>query len=498
VANKKPNRLLLNARRSLASPNHCRLPMSRSEMADAINAALHLIFPDRKDLASYYVDHRWIGKLERGEHHWASPERRAALRAVTGIATDRELGLHKPRNSDRSATSNTLPHDAGNASSRTRQLSEPGETERRKNIGIPAAHRSVEAITIAPPVHAVPQGPTVSPRPSGLTHLPTEQRPSAVGNGFADATVTGDLDMSSGDWNSFSIVTRMLAQQRQTVAPEALLRLVEAHRDCLSALFRKARPSDAVHADLGAMLGEASIVASRLWSAQGNRVLALAHCASARELADRLGDPRVGAIARIFESNLHSEAAMLIEANGDVMIGLRLLEEATAASSYLSPAARARVAAEQAQTYAALQLPREAHAALERARTAADGITPEDRTGLFSDWSTSRLDVYEGTCLLLVGQPAKAVAALEPVVTNSEHDRDNTNVVLAAKVDLAGAYAAVGELEESCRLLGDTFEQLTTIGNLRGIGRAHRARERLAQWNGESPVRDLDARMFAA
>jgi hypothetical protein len=324
------------------------------------------------------------------------------------------------------------------------------------------------------------------------------QRLLAFADDSGGATETADLDLPSGDWNSFSVVTSMLAQQRQAVEPQALLKLAEAHRDCLSALFRKARPSDAVHADLGAMLGEASIVASRLWSAQGNRLLALAHCAFARNLADRLGNLRLGATARIFESNLRSEAATMIEADGDIMIGLRLLEEAAAASDYLGSAARARVAAEQAQAYAAVQLPQEARAALERARKAADDITPEDRAGLFSDWNATRLDVYEGTCHLLVGEQAKAIAALEPVVKKSEQDRANTNVVLAAKVDLASAYAAAGELEKSCHLLGDTFEQLTAMGNLRGIGRAHRARDRLTRWNGETPVKELDARISAA
>jgi hypothetical protein len=129
------------------------------------------------------------------------------------------------------------------------------------------------------------------------------------------------------EWNSFSTMTSMLAQQRQAVSPSALLGMVEAHRDCLSTLFRKAERAP-VRADIGAMLAEASIVASRLWSAQGNRALAVAHCAYVRQLGDRLGNARISATARIFESSLHSEAATLMEADGDIMIGLRLLDEA--------------------------------------------------------------------------------------------------------------------------------------------------------------------------
>jgi hypothetical protein len=73
--------------------------MSREELADAVNAALDRVYPDGR-LASQYVDARWVGKLERGEHRWPSLERRAALRLVFGVLTDDELGLYSPRRSE--------------------------------------------------------------------------------------------------------------------------------------------------------------------------------------------------------------------------------------------------------------------------------------------------------------------------------------------------------------------------------------------------------------
>ncbi|MGC4856425.1 hypothetical protein ACLQ24_24385, partial [Micromonospora sp. DT4] len=51
----------------------------------------------RQSLTAHYVDFRWIGKLERGEHRWPSDERRAALRSVLGTANDSGLGLYSPR-----------------------------------------------------------------------------------------------------------------------------------------------------------------------------------------------------------------------------------------------------------------------------------------------------------------------------------------------------------------------------------------------------------------
>ena len=110
-ANRRPNELLIKARGRLASPYHPGRRMSRAELADAVNVALDELYPDR-NLSSYYVDGRWIGKLERGEHHWASPERRAALRKVLGAATDHELGLCKPRHVERGVSAPLLGEPA--------------------------------------------------------------------------------------------------------------------------------------------------------------------------------------------------------------------------------------------------------------------------------------------------------------------------------------------------------------------------------------------------
>lgn len=113
----------------------------------------------------------------------------------------------------------------------------------------------------------------------------------------------------------------------------------------------------------------------------------------------------------------------------------------------------------------------------------------------FSDWNSSRLHIYEGTCHVLLGDAAKAVTVLDNTIRALESDLANVNVLLAARVDLALAYAHGGDLEHGCQLLADTYARLTDIGNYRGINRARRARTRLARWNHERPVRELDARI---
>ncbi|RKR88397.1 hypothetical protein BDK92_2718 [Micromonospora pisi] len=98
-----PNTRLRGARRRLPSPVRTGQCLSRTELADAANRALDCLYPGR-DLTVHYVDFRWIGKLERGEHRWPSEERRAALRHVLDAPTDTELGLYSPRRTDSTLT----------------------------------------------------------------------------------------------------------------------------------------------------------------------------------------------------------------------------------------------------------------------------------------------------------------------------------------------------------------------------------------------------------
>ncbi|ATL67088.1 helix-turn-helix domain-containing protein [Nocardia terpenica] len=313
---------------------------------------------------------------------------------------------------------------------------------------------------------------------------------------FQDADPVGSFVRSQPISNraiaSFTAVTRLLASQRQCIAPDALLNLIAAHRDSVAALFRSAQ-DESIKNQLGFLLGETSIVASRLWSAVGDRAMALANCAFARRLAGVINSPVLGGIAYIFESNLRSDAATLIGSDGDVVDGLRMLGQAAAVADLLPPTARARIAAEQAQAYAVLDLPRECRKALARARQAIESVDDADRTGLFSDWSPTRLFVYEGTCWLFLGEPQKAVVALNEAL--GAIDEGNQNVTLAARVDLGSAYVSAGELEEGCRILGDTYGSLAAMGNRRGIERARQAIGRLDRWKTELPVRELGERI---
>lgn len=84
----EPNDLLRQARLRMLSPSGSGRPMSRQELADAVNAYLWEIAPS---CAS--VTDKWIGNLERGTHRWPRAVTRSALRAVLDADSDAQLGL---------------------------------------------------------------------------------------------------------------------------------------------------------------------------------------------------------------------------------------------------------------------------------------------------------------------------------------------------------------------------------------------------------------------
>jgi hypothetical protein len=84
-----PNSRLSEARRRLLSPSGSGRPMSRQELAEAVNAYL---WKEHSHEAS--LDGNYIGKLERGEHRWPGDLYREAFRAVLKTTSDAELGFY--------------------------------------------------------------------------------------------------------------------------------------------------------------------------------------------------------------------------------------------------------------------------------------------------------------------------------------------------------------------------------------------------------------------
>lgn len=88
---REPNDALRAARERMPSRLAPGEPMTRTELADAVNAWLWEA-TDRR----FELDDHLIGKWERGVVRYPIREYRAALRAVLDVDTDAELGFRPP------------------------------------------------------------------------------------------------------------------------------------------------------------------------------------------------------------------------------------------------------------------------------------------------------------------------------------------------------------------------------------------------------------------
>lgn len=83
------NELLKAARLRLGSPAGAPRPMSRQELAEAVNAYLWTTYQSHDT-----VDQGAVGAYERGEVRWPGRRRREAFRAVLGATSDHQLGFY--------------------------------------------------------------------------------------------------------------------------------------------------------------------------------------------------------------------------------------------------------------------------------------------------------------------------------------------------------------------------------------------------------------------
>jgi tetratricopeptide (TPR) repeat protein len=123
-SNGPPNDLLRKARENRLSPSGSGRPLSRQELAEAINAYLW-----RRHRRRVSLDEKYVGKLERGDHRWPQDGYREAFRAVLQVETDAELGFYiirgSPINGRASASDVQHPSGAHVATSSTNAFHQP-------------------------------------------------------------------------------------------------------------------------------------------------------------------------------------------------------------------------------------------------------------------------------------------------------------------------------------------------------------------------------------
>lgn len=260
-----------------------------------------------------------------------------------------------------------------------------------------------------------------------------------------------------------------------TVAPGPVLQPALALLAHVEGMLRESAP-DGVRRELGFVVGEAALVAGRLYRNLGRQDEARAHYVHAKQLSAEMEDPVLAAYARICESELHSQLA-IASSPKETAVALRLLEEAASLPA-LPATMRTKIAAAQSEELATLGRGADSAAALERAHRFLAEVRDEERVGFFSAWTMERLGAFEGTCRLLLGEPRAAVLPLERSIRAI--DPSHAGIRLALRIDLGAAYAHMGETAEGGRILGEAFGEAEAMGHAHLMRRARRARARLA------------------
>jgi transcriptional regulator with XRE-family HTH domain len=135
-------------------------------------------------------------------------------------------------------------------------------------------------------------------------------------------------------------------------------------------------------------------------------------------------------------------------------------------------------------------------ASLDRAEQAIVRTAPHDDPPWIYHFNRSQLAGQKGACYVRLHRPRDAQAALGEALTtlSTEFVRDRSLHL----THLASAYAQQGEVEEACRLAGDSLRNAMHTGSARELRRIHEFRGTLDRWGETSAVKELDAQLLLA
>jgi tetratricopeptide (TPR) repeat protein len=322
-----PNALLRQARRRLLSPSGSGRPMSRQELAEAINTYLwntHGI--------DEHLDETDIGKLERGEHRWPRVRRREAFRAVLRVDTDAAIGFYIIRAAVATTASTLEPSCAYD-------LEVIGEVLRQPSEGRRALLRSIAMVAAA----------------SGLLGGPGRARTHRLG---------------STDVVRLNAVTTLYRSMDYEFGGGMLVEDVNGFAESASALLDLSYP-DSLAPSLLAAIAAARQLAGWTSFDSGRHCDAQRHFQSAERAAVAAGDVLLAARVRYCQARQLQH----LRHNRDALETLRLARDQLGTAA--TPAVSAMIYGAEAASRAALGDRDSALNALGRAHDEYDGVNAD-------------------------------------------------------------------------------------------------------------------------
>lgn len=362
-----PNNLLRDARLRHKSPSGSARPMSRQELAEAVNTYLW-----EKHRRRVSLDDTYVGKLERGRHRWPQALYREAFRAVLGAASNKEIGFYIVRSSQ---------------ASRPAPLPESGKIEGMGPGWVASALRTIVDHETNVPTDLVP--------PQSLPE------PHEVRRTIKEATDHESL-----------YTDRLLQLQRRahehasdvaTVAPTDMIRRITTDLVEANMMLRYARSSNDIQL-LSAALAQFSSVVADEFSVLGSTAQAHAWYATAMTAADRSGSARLQAAVRAL-------SVMVPLYHGRQADAVRLAQQAQQIANMKPCFAVALASMLEALAYARLGDHSQARFALRQAQDTHDAMDDGEHVESLFGFSVRRRLFYEGRVLTMVGDYAAAEKA---------------------------------------------------------------------------------------
>ncbi|MGH8964167.1 MAG: transcriptional regulator, partial [Actinomycetes bacterium] len=400
---REPDHALRAARERMPSRLAPGEPMTRAELADAVNAWLWKETDRRFDL-----DDHLIGKWERGVVRQPIRQYRVALRAVLGVDTDTELGFRAP---DRlSVVTATALADGGPRHSvdprdDAQALGDTDEVKRRELLRL---FSMTGAMLALPP------------------EIVDTERMQAVVSGVSrpDAAVVGDFArLNEHLWNVYG-----LAAQKRSTLPLA--------RDQLAALtesLHRADPRDRRHlcqlvSDAYQLLGEVFFDADQYADAAQCYLLAGAAAHEAREHDLWATALTRHAFISVYEQQFDKAVPML-----DLASRIAHRGDPDKATRYWVAAVRAEATAGTGDN-------RACERDLDTAARVVDLSAPPQNVGWLR-FDGSRLPEQRGTCMISLGELDAAETALTEALSHASTARRRASVL----TDLASVSARRGD-----------------------------------------------------
>jgi len=457
------NTKLSQARLQLPSPGCPAYPMSRQELAEAVNAwqwNTHQV-EDR-------LDERDIGRLELGKTRWPGRLRRDAFRAVLGATTDADLGFYRNRRTP--ATAQTQNRELGS------QAAESATTEAGRSLRAERDEQALADSVSQPGVFTLSaDGTSGEPKPDRVALqmqldgkevvVPLSRRlllQAGLGS-FMEAFALGQ----QFDMLHETVMGRRQAD-RLVVTSSAHLREIAAHlreqwhalvrtdnllgpRFALAGVLNQIAVVEALRSvlrdeqrlEIVRLGGQYAESAAWLFEDAGNMAQARYWTSRAMEWAYEGDDKRLLAWT-IFRRSQQAAATP------DAAQVIGLAQAARRNEEQLAKPTRAAIRVQQAYGHAldgdeqtSQHLLDEAHA------WAASDIAGDARDGHGSYCTPSYIEIQRANCWLTIGKPKQAIALYEeglrtlPVV----YQRNRA----AALSRLAVAYVADGQLEQAAR-----------------------------------------------